>query len=108
MGTYREKEVDNIHQDKNQVAHACVAVPVRGENKGICHDVVGEHLPVVLPALFDVDDNDLLHPERELSKHVPLHNTRNLPDRPAGPQLVEIEVVWGVAVDVLEEIVSLM
>jgi hypothetical protein len=37
--------------------------------------VVGEHLPMILSALFNVDDQDLLQPKAELSQIVELEKT---------------------------------
>lgn len=56
-------------------------------------DVVGEHLPVVLAALLDVDDDDLLEPEGELAEHVALHQAAELAVGPVGPQVPEVEPV---------------
>ena len=63
--------------------------------------MVGEHLPVVLAALLNVDDENLLQPKGQLGKHIPLHNTAELSVRPAGPQVLEIKEVGGFRVNVL-------
>jgi hypothetical protein len=65
-------------------------VPVRSINQGYCDDMVGEHLPVVLTALFDVDDNDLVHPKRQLAEHVAFHEAAQLPIGPVGPQILQV------------------
>lgn len=58
--------------------------------------MVGEHLPMVLPTLFDVDDEYLLEPEGELYEVVPFEQPVHLSVRPARPELMEIEPVLGV------------
>lgn len=64
--TYGEEQIDNIHEQKDKVADTRVAISVGRINQGVGNDVVGEHLPVILATLFDVDDQDLLDPEAEL------------------------------------------
>lgn len=71
-----------------------VSVAHKHESTG--DDVVGEHLPVVLPALFDIDDEYLLEPEGELYEVVPFEQPVHLSVRPARPKLMEIEPVLGV------------
>lgn len=99
--TYREKQVNHVHQDQGKVADSRVAVPIRGVDEGARDDVMGEHLPVVLSALLDVDNNELLEPEGQLCEHVSLHKSRELAVWEIRPQLVEAEVGRGVAIDVL-------
>ena len=62
--------------------------------------MVGEHLPVVLAALLDVDDDDLLQPEGELPQHVALHQPAQLAVGPAGPEVPEVEPVVRLVVEV--------
>jgi hypothetical protein len=81
-----------------------VAVPVRGVDEDARDNVVGEHLPVVLPALLDVDDNHLLQPETQLREHVALHESGQFAVGPPRPQLSQVEVGGRLAVDVLERI----
>jgi len=64
--------------------------------------MVRKHLPMVLAALLDVDDDQLLQPEAKLGQHIALHEPRQLAVGPAGPQLDEVEVGGGLAVDVLD------
>ena len=99
--SYREKEVDDIHQHQNEVADTGEAISVRGKNERDGDNVMGEHLPVVLAALLNVDNQDLLHPKAELGQHVPLHEARNLAVGPLGPELGEVEVVRRCEVNVL-------
>lgn len=101
-GAYGEKEVDDIHQDKNEVANAGIAISVGPVHQGDGDKVVGEHLPVVLAALLDVDDQHLLNPECQLRQHVALHEAADLTVGPVGPELSEIPEVRGVAIDVLQ------
>lgn len=98
---YRQEEVNHIHEYQHQIPHPRMPVPIRRVNQRARHNVVGKHLPVVLAALLNVDDDELLQPERQLRDHVPLHQARQLAVGPAGPQIVHAQVGGGVAVDVL-------
>lgn len=61
--TYREDEVHDVHEHQHCVASTHLSVSI-GEHEQ-CHsnNVVCEHLPVILAALFNVDNEDLLYPE---------------------------------------------
>ena len=69
-------------------------IPIAGEHQRAGDQVVREHLPVVFPPLFDVDDKDLLEPECKLYKIIPLHRALQLPAGPAGPELTQIEPMF--------------
>lgn len=69
--------------------------------------MVREHLPVVLAALLDVHDEELLKPEGGLDEVVPFHEGRDGAGGVIGPHFFEIEPVGGVGVDVLDSIISL-
>lgn len=99
--TYRQDDVDSVHEDQDQVSNAGVVVVVAARHKTNSDDVVRKHLPVVLAAFFDVDNNDLLQPESPLSEHVELDKPTNLTVGPVRPQLGEVQPVRRVAVDVL-------
>lgn len=100
-GTYREENVDHVHEHEYQVADARKVVCVRGEQQAVGDDVVGEHLPVVLAPLLHMDDQELLHPKGPLREHVALDEALQLPVRVVGPQLVEAEEVLRGAINVL-------
>lgn len=104
--SYREEDVNDIHQHENEVADTGEAVSVGGENERDGDNVMREHLPVVLAAFLNVDNQDLLHPKAELSQHVPLHEAGNLAVGPLGPELGEVEVVGRGEVNVLSRRVS--
>lgn len=53
-------EVYNIHETQNGVANFCLVVSVTSKDQGASYDVVGEHLPVILPPLFNVHHHNLL------------------------------------------------
>jgi len=59
-GTYREENVPNIEQHQNQVAYGVVVVSVRSNDQRNGDEMVGQHLPMVLATLLNVDDKDLL------------------------------------------------
>jgi hypothetical protein len=73
--TYREHQIDDIHQTQDDIADLCLVVAVAANQEQTCDDVVGEHLPMILSALFNVDDQDLLQPKAELSQIVELEKT---------------------------------
>lgn len=62
---------------------------------------MSQHLIVILSLLLDVNDEDLLHPERQLHKQIPLQNTRHAAVRPLCPDSLEVEPVGGLCPDVL-------
>jgi hypothetical protein len=67
---YREDKIDNVHQNKNSIAGAHLPVSVGKCEQEDRDDVVREHLPVVLATFFNIDDEDLLYPERRLREVV--------------------------------------
>lgn len=73
--TYRENQIDDIHQTQDDIADLGLVVAVAANQEQTCNDVVGEHLPMVLSALFHIDDHDLLQPEAELSEVVEFEKT---------------------------------
>jgi hypothetical protein len=70
--TYWEEKIYNVHQAQNHVSDFRLMVTVTCEYQHRRDDVVGEHLPVVLPSLLDIDHQYLLQPEGILNKNVPL------------------------------------
>ena len=56
--------------------------------------MVREHLPVVFPPLFDIDDEDLLEPEGELGVIVPFHEGGHVAGGEVGPEFFEVEPVF--------------
>ena len=69
--TYWEKNVHNIHYAEDHVGDFRLVVAITGEYQARRDNVVGEHLPMVLPPLLNVDDHDLLQPECILDEDVP-------------------------------------
>lgn len=61
--THWKDNVDNIHNDENQVADACKVVGIRGHDQANGDNVVRQHLPVIFSLLLNVDDVNLLDPE---------------------------------------------
>jgi len=59
---------------------------------------------VILPSLLHVDDKDLLQPKGPLSQHVALNQAGQFPLGPVSPELVEVEPVFRVVVDILQEV----
>lgn len=99
--TYRQEQIHHVHNDKDEVANTSVVVTITGEEESSGDEVVGEHLPVVLAALLDIDDDDLLQPKGPLTQDVTLHNTVKLTIRPVGPELLHVPVVGRITVEVL-------
>lgn len=63
---------------------------------------MGEHLDVVFPSLFDVDDNNLLKPKGKLDQDVPFESAANLSIRPILPDHFDIKPVVRVIHNVLD------
>lgn len=76
-----------------------VSVTCRDEHDG--DEMVRYHLHMILPALLDVDDQDLLQPEGPLAQHVRLRKPVKFSGGPVGPQLLHVEVVGRGRVQVL-------
>lgn len=74
--TYGEHDVDEVHLAKNEVADACEVGGIGKCQEGEGDDVVGEHLPVVFPLLFQLKSHDGLGPECDLDEVVELGQRR--------------------------------
>ena len=83
------------------MANPRVVVGVASGNERDGDEVMAQHLPMVLPALFHVDDNDLLQPKRPLRQQIHLHDASELPVGPIRPELSHVEPVGGVIIYVL-------
>ena len=62
---------------------------------------MGQHLVVILPPLLDVDDEDLLHPKRQLREKIPLQTTGHATMWPLRPDGLEVEPVGRLGPDIL-------
>lgn len=102
--THWKDNVDNIHNNENQVANACKVVGVRGHDQSDGDEVVRQHLPVILSLLLNVDDVDLLDPESQLCEIIKLHSAANLSAGPVCPELGHVEKVGGGVPDVLRQV----
>ena len=69
--TYRQKQIDHIHQHQYNIPHSRLMIPVRAEHEQASNNVVREHLGVVSTSLLDMNYDDLLEPEAELDEVVP-------------------------------------
>jgi hypothetical protein len=78
-----------------------VVVSVAGKDKSGGDDMVSKHLPMILAALLNVNDNHLLQPESPLAKKVSLHNSIKLAVRPVSPHILHAHVVRRSAVNIL-------
>lgn len=61
--TYRENKIHDVHEHQYCVTCAHLSVPIREHEQCHSDNVVCKHLPVILATLFNVDNEDLLHPE---------------------------------------------
>jgi hypothetical protein len=61
--SYRQKEVHSIHQAENNVRNVEKVVDIGRAQQSDCDNVMRKHLEVVFSLLFDVNDQNLLHPE---------------------------------------------
>ena len=71
LNAHRKEKVHHIHEAQNQVAHFSLVVAIAGKHQCASNDVMSEHLRMVFPPFFNMDDQYLLHPERELDKVIP-------------------------------------
>lgn len=49
-----------------------------------------QHLTIIFASLLNVDNKDLLEPERQLRQTVPFEDTGDISGGPIGPYLAEI------------------
>ena len=73
--TYGQEEVNYIHEAKDDICRTSVAVNIGNGYQNTCDDMVGKHLSMILPARFNVDDQDLLDPKRQLNEVVPFESS---------------------------------
>ena len=67
-----EEKIYHIHQAEKHIGNFRLVITVTGKYQHCCDNVVGEHLPMVFPSLFDVNHQDLLQPKGILHENVPL------------------------------------
>lgn len=53
--TYREEDIHNIHDAQNQVCDLGLVISITRKDKNRGHNVMREHLPMILPSLLHVD-----------------------------------------------------
>lgn len=91
--TYRQQKVDNVHQAQHHIRNIIETVDVSRTQQRAGNQMMGQHLVVILPLLLYVDDKNLLQPERQLHKQIPLQGPRHIPIRPFSPDGGKIEPV---------------
>ncbi|KAL8813006.1 MAG: hypothetical protein Q9200_000593 [Gallowayella weberi] len=74
-----------LHAAQDGVANLCLMVAITCEHQNASDDMMCKHLPMIFSPLFDVDDDDLLHPKRKLYEVVPFEQPAHFPVRPVGP-----------------------
>jgi len=67
---YRKDKIDHVHEDENSIAGAHLPVSVGKCEQEDRDDMMREHLPVILATFLNIDDEDLLYPERRLREVV--------------------------------------
>lgn len=73
--TYGQEEINHIHEAEDHVRCTGVAVHVGDGDQCTCDDVVSEHLCMIFPASFNVDDEDLLEPKCQLHQIIPFEGS---------------------------------
>lgn len=58
--THGQDQINSIHKTQNGVANFCLVIAVAEQHQSAGDDVMGEHLPVVLSLLLNVDNHNLL------------------------------------------------
>ena len=95
VNTHGKEDIHYIHDAKDQICNLCLMVPVTCENEYSSHNVMGEHLPMILSPFFHVDDHDLLDPKSILNQDVKLCKPSDFSLRPIRPEISHIEPVIG-------------
>lgn len=98
---YRQQKVHNIHQTQHHIRDIVEAVDVRRAQQTAGDNVMGQHLVVVLPSLLNIDNQNLLHPKRQLHEQIPFQSPRHTPCGPFPPDCGIIEPVVRVRPDIL-------
>ena len=88
MDTYGQEDIDTLHDHKDHIPNFRLMVAIACEHQDACDEMMSEHLPMIFPALLDVDDKDLLEPKGELNEIVPLHQAFGFPIWPSRPLLL--------------------
>lgn len=91
--TYRKQQVHNVHQAQHHIRHIVEPVNISRPQQTARDDMVRQHLVVILSPLLDVNDENLLHPKRQLREKIPLQTTRHATMRPLRPDRLEVEPV---------------
>ena len=73
LKAYGEEYISKVHDTQDDIASLRLVEAVAGKQQRRRKDVVREHLPVILTAFFDVDDEELLQPEGDLHEVVPFY-----------------------------------
>ena len=91
--SYWEEKVSVVHDAENDIGDIREAVRVANIHQHRCYNVMGEHLPMILPSFFEVEGEHLVKPRRKLDQIVPLHLATKISRRPCGPQVPEVHPV---------------
>ena len=100
--TYWQEKIHDVHDDQDNSSDFGLVVAVAAKYKCRRDDVMREHLPVIFPPLFNVDNDDLLKPECELSQVVPFVQTGHGWLREVLPHSRHVEEVGRCDIDVLD------
>lgn len=86
----REEDVAKIQEDQKEATNTSKVECVRGVDEGNSDDMVGEHLIVVLPVGFGVEDEQLVDPKCCLGQIVNFHRGGEGYVREAYPEVIEV------------------
>jgi len=86
----REEDVAKVHEDEDEATDAGVVECIRGVDEGDGDDVVGEHLIMVLPVRFGVEDEHLVDPECRLGQVVDFYWGSEGCVRDTYPEVIEV------------------
>ena len=104
--TYSEENISNVHQAKDHVANLGLVIRVACEHQDARYDMMSEHLPVIFPPLFDIDDKDLLDPKAELNEVVPFHGPFYFSAGPMSPQIFHAHPMLVIVHDPLDLVLA--
>jgi hypothetical protein len=90
LRAYGEQNISQVHDTQDDITDLRLVKSVAGKQQRRRKDVVCEHQPMILAALFDVDDKELLQPEGDLYEVVPFDESSDVASWKVGPHFAQI------------------
>jgi hypothetical protein len=93
--THRQENVAEVHEHHHKTSNTCVVVEVATKHESDRNNMVGHHLPVVLPTCLRIEDQDLVEIECGLGKVVELQRTSQRDMGIIRPHVYRVQDVGG-------------